>query len=114
MAILDDLQAALKNGIAAGAASAQTQGVNLAQDALNAIEPNLKAVVAELAAIAQDRVDGNIGDQQAKDGVTTQLNRIPTLITEATELVAVALQAIIDAVLNALKAAIGAATGVAI
>jgi predicted type IV restriction endonuclease len=110
MAVLDDLRTAVTNALSAGAGAARAQGTALATDFEKLVKPNLDAIVVEAAAIAQDRIDGNIGDDQARDDLATQFDRVQTEILAAAELSLLAAQVIINAVLDALKAAIDTAT----
>lgn len=109
MAILDDLKSAANAGLSAGVTAARGQGTALSNDFDVLIKPNLDAIVAEIAAIAEDRVAGTIGDDQAKSDLTTQLSRVGDLILAVTELALLAVEVIINAVVNALKAAVNGA-----
>jgi len=71
---------------------------------------NLDAIVDQIAAITEDRIIGNIGDDQMKDDFATQSDRVRTEILAAADLGGRAVQVIVNAVLDALKSAVNAAT----
>jgi hypothetical protein len=110
MALLDDLQTAASNGLAAGANAARAQGTALAGDFESLVKPNLDAIVVEVAAITQNRIDGDIGDDQARDDLSSQFGRIQTEALAMAELSELAVQIIVNAVLDVLKSAINTAT----
>jgi hypothetical protein len=114
MPIVDDVKTALTNALSAGANAARGQGVALKQDFETLVRPNLEAIAAEVAAIVEDLVAGNISADQARDDLATQSSRIEPLILGAAELALLAVQVIINAVLDALKAAVNAATSRAV
>lgn len=110
MAILDDLKTAVTNAISAGANAARGQGTALKGDYENLVKSNLDAVVVNIAAITEDVISGNISQDQAKEDLGTQLDSIQSLILAVAELTLLAVQVIIDAVINALKSAVNTAT----
>ena len=114
MAILDDLRTAATGALSAGAAAARGQGVALKADFENLVRPNLDAVLIEVAAITEDVVAGNIGADQARDDLATQRDRVQAVILAAAELALLAVQVIINAVLDAVKAVVNAAASRAI
>lgn len=110
MAIPDDLRTAANRALSAGVAAARGQGTALSADYENLVKPNLQAVVVRIAAIAKDLLDGNIENDQARDQINTQFDNVPPVIMAAAELAALAVQTIVNAVLNALKAAVNTVT----
>lgn len=110
MPILDDLRTAVTGAIAAGATAARGQGVALTGDFETLVKPNLDAVVVQVAAITEDLVAGNIGKDQAGGQYRTQLDNVPPIILAAAELALLAVQQIIDAVVNALTSVVNEAT----
>jgi hypothetical protein len=110
VAILDDLRTVVTNAISAGANAARGQGAALKADFENLVKPNLDAVVVQIAAITDDVIAGNIGQEQARDDLRTQLDNIQPLILAVAELALLAVQVIINAVMDALKSAVNAAT----
>jgi len=110
MAILDDLRTAVTNAISAGANAARGQGTALKGDFENLVKPNLDDVVVQIAAITEDVIAGNISQAQAKDDLGTQLDRIQSVILAEAELALLAVQVIINSVINALKSAVNTAT----
>lgn len=112
--LLDDLTTAATNALSAGANAARAQGAALANDFETLIKPNLDAIVVQVAAITQDRIDGNIGDDQAKDDLGTQFDCIQPLVLATAQLALLAVQVIINTVLDSLKSVINAATTQAI
>ncbi len=110
MALLDELKTAVTNGLSAGASAARGQGTALKADFENLVTPNLNAIAEEISVIGQDVVAGNIGADQAKDDIGTQLDRIQSLILASSELALLSAQIIIDAVNNAVKGVLNAAT----
>jgi hypothetical protein len=114
MALLNDLEAAATKALTAGVTAARAQGAALAGDFETLVKPNLDAIVVQVAAITQDRIDGAIGDDQARDDLSSQFGRVRTEALAMVELSELALQTIVNAVLAALKGAINAAVGVAL
>jgi hypothetical protein len=110
MAILDELREAATQAISAGAGAVRGQGIALKADFENFIGPSLEGVLIHIADISDDFVAGNIGAEQAGDDLKTQLNRIQTLILAAAELALLAVQIIVNAVLDAIKTVVNAAT----
>lgn len=110
MAILDDLRTAVTNAISAGANAARGQGTALKVDFEVLVKPNLDAIVVQIAAITEDLIDDNISLDQARDDLKTQLDNVQPLILAEAELALLAVQVIINAVMNALKSAVNAAT----
>ncbi len=114
MPIVDDLTNLATAALNAGATAARAQGAALSGDFENLVKPNLDDIVAQIAAITEDVVAGNIGADQAKDDLSTQMDRIEPLILTEAELALLAVQVIIQAVENALKGAVNTAAGVAL
>jgi hypothetical protein len=110
VAILDDLRAALRTAITAGASAARGQGVALRTDFEALVKPNLDAVAIQVAAIGEDLVRGNIGPDQARDDLQTQLDAVTPLILATAELSLLAAQVIINAVMDAIKGVLNAAS----
>ena len=110
MAILDDLKAAATNALSAGATAARGQGAALKADFENLVKPNLDDIVTKIAAITEDVIADNISPEQARDDLGTQLDRIKPLVLAMAELALLAVQVIINAVMDALKSAVNAAT----
>ena len=102
------------SALSAGASAARGQGTALKQDFETLVRPNLEAIAADVAAITEDLIAGNIGPDQARDDLATQSSRIEPLILGIAELTFVALEVVINAVLDALKAAVNVATSHAI
>ncbi len=109
MAILDDLRQAASGALSAGAAAARGQGTALRADFENLVRPNLDAVLVQIAAITEDVVARNIGADQARDDLATQRDRVQAVILAAAELALLAVQVIINAILDALKSVVNAA-----
>jgi hypothetical protein len=110
MAILDELRDAATQAISAGANAARGQGIALRADFENFIGPQLEGVLIHIADISDDFAAGNIGAEQAADDLRTQLNRVQSVVLAAAELALLAVQIIINAVLDAIKAVVNAAT----
>ena len=110
MAIADDLRTAATNALSAGVNAARGQGAALRVDFEALVRPNLEAIVIQIAAITDDAVLGNIGAEQAREDLATQLGRIQPLILGMAELALLAVQVIVNAVLDAVKAVVNAAT----
>ena len=110
MAIADDLKTALTGALSAGANAARGQGAALKADFETLVLPNLEAIAIQVGAITDDLIANNIGVDQWRDDLATQRERIQPLILGAAELGLLAVQVIINAVLDALKTALNAAT----
>lgn len=110
MAILDELRQAATQAISAGASSLRGQGTALRGDFENFIRPNLDGILIHIADISDDFIAGNIGPEQARDGLDTQMHSVRALILAAAELTLLAVQTVINAVLDALKTVVNAAT----
>lgn len=110
MAILDDLKTAVTSAISAGTSAARGQGTAIKGDFENLVKPNLDAVAVQIAAITEDVITGNISQDQAKEDLGTQLDNIQPLILAEAELALLAVQVIIDAVINALKSVVNTVT----
>jgi hypothetical protein len=110
--ILDDLRQAATSAISAGATAARGQGTALRGDFENLVKPQLDDILIRIADIANDFRAGNILAPQAKDDLATQYNRVKPVILGVAELALEAVQVIINAVLDALKAAVNTAVGV--
>lgn len=114
MALLDDLTQAADNALTTGATAARAQGVALAADYENLLKPNLQAIVVQLASITEARIAGTISTQLAQLNLNQQFESLSDLAVAETELVLLAVQTIINAVINALRSVINAATSRAI
>jgi hypothetical protein len=114
VAILDDLKLAAENAISAGARAARGQGVALKADFETLVRPQLNGVVIQMAAIADDLIVGNIDRDQASDDMKNQFDRVEAVILAAAELAQLAVQVIINAVMDALRNTINLATSAAI
>jgi hypothetical protein len=110
MAILDDLKQAATQAISAGASALRGQGTALGADFENLVRPQLDGILIDIADITEDLTAGNIGAEQARDDLQTQLDRVQPVILAVAELELLALQTVINAVLDALKTAVNAAT----
>jgi predicted type IV restriction endonuclease len=110
VALVNDLRTAVTAALSAGVAAARGQGTALKADFEALIKPNLDAIVVQVAAIGEDLVAGNIGAAQARDDLHTQLDAVTPLILAEAELTLLAAQVIINAVMNALKSVINAAS----
>lgn len=111
MDILGDLRRAVGGALSDGADAARTQGAALKSDFENLVRPQLDDILKQTAAITDDFLAGDIGKEQAQEDLLTQSNRIKPLILAVSELALLAVQVIIDAVLNALKSAVNTAAG---
>lgn len=111
MALLDDLKTAATDALSAGASAARAQGTALKGDFETLVKPNLDAIVVQIESITQDRINGIIGDDQARNDLNEQLARIQPLVLAMAELSLLAVQNIINAVLAALTAVINKAIG---
>jgi hypothetical protein len=78
------------------------------------VKPQLEDIAEQVASITSDYVEGNIGKEQAQDDLVTQRNRIQPIILAVAELALQAVQIIINAVMDALKNAVNTATGIAL
>jgi hypothetical protein len=110
MAILDELRTAATQALQAGASSLRGQGIALRADFENLLRPNLEGVLATIADISEDFIAGNIGPEQARDDLATQSDRVQALILATAELALVAIQIVINAVMDAIKTVVNAAT----
>jgi hypothetical protein len=110
MAILDDLTKAASDAISTGAKAARGQGTALKGDFEKLLKPNFEAILVQIAAITEDAIAKNIGPAQAKSDLATQLDRVQPLVLAIAELSLLAVQVIIDAILDALKAVVNTAT----
>jgi len=107
---LDDLRTAATHALSAGVNAARGQGTALKADFERLVKPKLDAVVIQIAAITDDVVAGNIGLDQARDSLKTQFDNITPLVLAVAELALLAVQVIINAIMDALKAAVNTAT----
>jgi hypothetical protein len=110
LAILDDLRTAATQAVSAGVNAARGQGAALKADFERLVKPRLDAVVIQIGAITEDVVAGIIDPQQAREDLKTQLDNIEPLILAVSELALLAVQVIINAIMDALKAAVNAVT----
>jgi len=100
MAVIDDLRQAVKVAVAAGSNAARGQGAAL--------------ILVQIEAITADFVAKNILQPQAKDDLGTQSNRVMPIILGVAELTLMAVQAIINAVMDAVKTVVNKAAGIAL
>jgi hypothetical protein len=114
MAILDELKKAATNALSAGATAARQQGTALTGDFVSLARAQLEDVLEQIASIAEDYTLENISKDQAHDDIQTQCHRIKPIVLGIAELATLAVQQIIDAILDALKATVNAAAGVAL
>ena len=114
MAILDDLRTAATQGLSAGVASLRGQGAAVRADFENLIRPNLDGVLVTIAEISEDLTAGNITPEQARDDLATQRDRTRAVIFAAGELTLVALQVVVDAVMDAIRTVVNAASSRAV
>ncbi len=112
MAVIDDLRQAVSQALAAGSSAARAQGTALRGDFENLVRPQLDDVLVQIESISSQFVVGDIGEDQARDDLNEQSNRVVPLILGVTELSELALQTVINAVMDALKAAVNKAAGV--
>src|SRR5882762_9114336 len=110
MAIIDDLKHAATQTISAGANSLRGQGTALRGDFENLVRPELDGILLKIADITEDLTAGNIGAEQARDDLQTQLDRVQPVILGAADLALLALQTVINTVLDALKTVVNSAT----
>lgn len=110
MALLDDLTQTADSTLTAGATAARGQGVALAADYENLLRPNLQAIIVQLASITEARIAGTINTELAQLNLNQQFESLSDLAVAETELVLLAVQTIINAVINALKSVINTAT----
>jgi hypothetical protein len=110
MAILDDLRQAGAQAISAAASSTRAQGTALRADFENLVRPNLDSILAEIAAITEDAIAGNIDTEQAQDDLKAQTDRVRTLILTIAELTLLAVQSIINAVIEAVRTVVNTAS----
>ena len=114
MAVIDDLRQAVSGAISAGASAARAQGVALKGDFESLVKPQLDDVLVRVAGITKDFIAGNILKDQAQDDLTEQRNRVVPIILGEAELALLAVQTIINAVMDALKTAVNTAAGIAL
>ncbi len=114
MALLNDLQKAATDALTAGAAAARNQGVALAADFETLLRPNLLDVIARVSAIAEARIAGTITAELARLNLQQQFERIEDLAIGQAELVLLAVQNILNAIIDALRLAVNAASNRAI
>jgi hypothetical protein len=111
MSILDDLSKAALDALHAGATAARGQGAALGADFEQLVKPGLDDIVAQIAGITEDLAAGNIGSDQAKSDIQSQMDGIQPLILAESELALLAVQVVIDDVVDALKSGVNAAIG---
>lgn len=114
MALLDDLRKAANDALAAGAMAARQEGVALASDFETLLKPNLEDIVVQIAAITEARIADTISADLAQANLRQQLDSIEDLAVAETELVLLAIQNILNAIIDALKAVVNAASSKAI
>ncbi len=110
MALVDDLQKAATDTLVAGATAARNQGLALAADFESLVRPNLLDVSERVAAITAARIAGTINDDLAKLNLQQQFERIADLAIGQAELVVLAVQNILNAIIDALRAVVNAAS----
>jgi hypothetical protein len=110
MAIVDDLRQAGTQAISAAASSARAQGTALRADFENLVRPNLDSILIDIAAITEEALAGKIEPEQAQDDLKVQINRVRTLILAMAELAVLAIQSIINAVIEALRTVVNTAS----
>ena len=114
MAVIDDLRQAAVNALSAGATATRAQGAALKADFEILVKPQLDDILAQIAAITADFISGNISKQQAQDDLHAQGNRIKPIILGEAELTFLAVQTIVNSVLNAVKSTVNATVGIAL
>lgn len=114
MAILDELRVAASAALSAGANAARAQGTALRADFENLIRPGLDGILAMIADIGEDFTAGNIGADQAREDLATQLAAVQDLIVATAELALLSVQIVVNAVLDAIRGVINAAAGIAL
>jgi hypothetical protein len=110
MSLADDLSRAASDALTAGVNAARGEGVALAADFRNLLEPNLLDIVGRIADIAAARIAGTITTDLARLDLRLQFESIEDLAVAEANLVLLAVQNILNAVINALKAVINTAT----
>ena len=103
MAVIDVLKPLVQSGISAGISTARSQGQALRADIDNLIKPQMEDVVKQIASITEARLADRIEDDQAQDAIRTQLDRIQPLLLALGELSLLAVQTIVNAILDAIK-----------
>lgn len=114
MALVDAFRQGVSNAVSAGSAAARGQGAALKSDFEVLVKPQLDDIIVQIASITEDYVSRSISKEQAQDDLSTQCNRIKPIILAVAELALLAIQTIINAVLNALREAVNAAAGIAL
>jgi hypothetical protein len=114
MAVIDDLRQSVSGAISSGASAARAQGVALKGDFESLVKPQLDDILVRVAAITENYTAGNILEDQAQSDLAAQRNRVVPIILGVAELTLLALQTIINAVMNALKTAVNTAAGIAL
>jgi hypothetical protein len=114
MAVIDDLRQAVSSAVAAGSTAARVQGTALKGDFENLVKPQLDDILVQIETITSQFVSGDISQDQAQDDLTEQCNRVTPVILGVAELAVLAVQAIINAVMDALKAVVNKAAGIAL
>jgi hypothetical protein len=109
MTVLSDVQAAAENALTAGANAARNEGKGLAADLASQLKPNLLDIAAQIASITEARIAGTITTELAQLNLKQQFESIEDLAIAEEELVLLAIQDILNAVIDALKAAVNAA-----
>jgi hypothetical protein len=114
MAIINDIREAVNSAVSKGTAAARSQGAALHGDFESLVKPQLEDIYLQVAAIASDYIEGNILKDQAKDDLQTQCDRVQPIVLGVAELALLAVQSVINAILDALKSAANKAAGVAL
>jgi hypothetical protein len=114
MAVIDDLRQAVSSAVTAGSSAARAQGTALKGDFENLVKPQLDDILVQIEWITSQFAVGDIAQDQAEDDLTEQSHRIVPVILGVAELDELALQTIINAVMDALRAAVNKAAGIAL
>ena len=110
MALLEDLRSAVGQAVSVGVGSLREQGTLLRADFENLVRPNIDDILVRIADIGDDFTAGHIGPEQARDNLAIQLGRVQALIVAVAALALLAVQIVVNAVLDAIKGVINVAT----
>ena len=109
MTVLNDVQTAAEKALTAGMTAARNGGKGLAADLASQLKPNLLDIAAQIASITEARITGTITTELAQLNLKQQFESIRDLAVAEAELVLLAIQDILNAVIDALKAAVNTA-----
>lgn len=109
MTVLNDVQTAAEKALTAGMTAARNGGRGLAADLASQLKPNLLDIAAQIASITEARSTGTITTELAQLNLKQQFESIRDLAVAEAELVLLAIQDILNAVIDALKAAVNTA-----